>query len=185
MKKVFLSLLLVVLVSGLTFGAPPKKAKVADEKGSISLFFDAGIAFSDFEGLFLEAGGQYAFTPKIFGEFLFDFYLNPAGESGEGVSSKAYGFNFNAVYKHPLSRGLNLFGKAGINLTITSVSFSFWGQDFSESDSNFGLNFGGGVEYGVSEQMAIRGGLTFKIAFAEGETGTWFKLYGGVSYKLK
>ncbi len=183
MKKIFLVAMMLVLISSFSFGATKKQA--ADGKGDINLFFDLGIAFSDFEGLFLEAGGQYAFTPKISGEFLFDFYLNPAGESGEGFSSKAYGFNFNAVYKHPLSGGLKLFGKAGINLTITSVSMEFWGQKLSESDSNFGLNFGGGVEYDLSEQLALRGGMTFKIAFAEGDTGTWFKLYGGVAYKLK
>ena len=32
--------------------------------------------------------------------------------------------------------------------------------------------------------MGIRAGGTFKLVFAEGETATWFKFYGGFLYRF-
>jgi hypothetical protein len=167
MKKIALILLSIALLTSLGFSAGKKYA----EKPKMQVFGDLGLAVSDFKGLFLDAGFQYGLSEKLFGEFLFDFYLDPAGKHGDLV---AYGFNLNGVYKHPLQDALNLFGKAGVSLTMYSEG----------GGSDFGLNAGGGVEYSLADNMGIRAGATFKLAFGEGETGSWFKFYGGFYYGL-
>ena len=127
--------------------------------------------------IFVEGGGcsgfQYGFTPKLFAEALFEYYFGPAGS---GIDSSAWGLNLNGVYKHGLSDGLSLFGKAGICLIHTSV--------YSYGNSDIGFNAGGGVEYALNDSMGLRGGATVKISFAEGDTATFFKLYAGFYHSL-
>jgi opacity protein-like surface antigen len=169
MKKFVLLALAVLLVTTTGFSATKKYV----EKPKMAVFGDLGIAVSDFKGLFFDAGFQYGLSESFFGEFLFDYYLKPAGS---GTDATAYGFNLNGVYKYPLQNNLNLFGKAGVSLTIASAA--------GGSDSNFGLNSGGGVEYNLSNDMAIRAGATFKLSFTSGDTSTWFKFYGGFLYRF-
>ncbi|MBN2346392.1 MAG: outer membrane beta-barrel protein [Candidatus Aminicenantes bacterium] len=172
-------LLAAVLILALSTGL--SAAGSSADKPGMQVFGDLGLAVSDFEGLFFDAGFQYGFSPKLFGEFLFEYYFSPAGS---GIDSSAWGLNVNGVYKHGLSDGLSLFGKAGVCLIHTSASVVFMGTKISASDSDIGFNAGGGVEYALSENMGLRGGATFKISFAEGETGTFFKLYAGFFYGL-
>lgn len=167
MKKLALILLSVMLLT--SFGFSAYKEYVPAPK--MVVFGDLGLAVSDFKGLFWDAGIQYGLSKNLFGEFLFDFYLDPAGIWGDVV---AYGFNVNGIYKHPLPDKLNLFGKAGINLTMVSGG----------GGSKFGINAGGGVEYLLSEGIGVRAGVTLKMAFETGATATWFKLYGGFLYKF-
>jgi hypothetical protein len=167
MKKITFILLSLMLLTSFGFSAAKKYAPAP----KMVVFGDLGLAVSDFKGLFLDAGIQYGLNKNLFGEFLFDFYLDPAGSLGD-VS--AYGFNINGVYKYPLQDSLNLFGKAGVNLTMVSGG----------GGSNFGINAGGGIEYLLSDTMGIRAGATFKMSFESGETATWFKFYGGFLYKL-
>ncbi len=173
MKKILPFVLCVLLLSSLGFAAGKKEA----QKPEMQVFGDLGLAVSDFEGLFFDAGFQYGFTPKLFAEGLFEYYFNPAGS---GLDSSAWGLNLNGVYKHGLSEGLTLFGKAGICLIHTTVTF----MGFSGSDSDIGFNVGGGVEYALNEKMGLRGGATLKVSFAEEDTGTFFKLYAGFYHGL-
>lgn len=171
MKKLLLTVLTVALLASTGFAAGGK------DEAEMQVFGDLGLAVSDFEGLFFDAGFQYGFTPKLFGEALFEYYFSPAGG---GADSSAWGLNLNGVYKHGLSDKLTAFAKAGICLISTSVTF----MGFEGSDSDLGFNLGGGVEYAMNEKMGLRGGATLKLSFAEGETGTFFKLYGGFYYGL-
>jgi|WetSurMetagenome_2_1015567.scaffolds.fasta_scaffold55948_4 hypothetical protein len=169
MKKIILLALAVLLVASAGFSAVKKNV----EKPKLVAFGDLGLAVSDFKGLFFDAGLQYGLSENLFAEFLFDFYLDPAGSLGDAT---AYGFNLNGVYKHPLQDSLSLFAKAGINMTVASGG--------GETDSAFGLNAGGGVEYELAENMGLRGGATFKMSFESGETSNWFKFYGGFFYRF-
>lgn len=173
MKKLILLALIFMLVTVSGFSAVKKSA----EKPPMLVFGDVGLAVSDFEGLFMDAGFQYGFTPKLFGEFLFEYYFDPAGSE---MDSSAYGLNVNGVYKHELSDGMNLFGKAGICLIHTSVSY----MGFSAGNSDIGFNAGGGLEYALNDTMGLRGGATVKVSFAEEETSIFFKLYAGFYYGL-
>jgi opacity protein-like surface antigen len=174
MKKSAVILLSIILLASFAF--PAAKKYVEDPKWT--LFGDVGLAVSDFEGLFFDAGVQYGLSKNLFAEFLFEYYLDPAGSEAD---SSAYGLNLNGVYKLELSKGMNAFFKAGVCLIHTSVTF----LGMSVGDSDIGFNAGGGVEYELSKTMGLRGGATMKISFAEGETSTFFKLYGGFFYRIK
>jgi len=173
MKKTILFTLMFMLVTAGGFSAVKQSAA----KPEMLVFGDVGLAVSDFEGLFFDAGFQYGFTPKLFAEALFEYYFSPAGS---GVDSSAWGLNLNGVYKHELSEGMKLFAKAGVCLIHTSVTF----MGFSAGNSDIGFNAGGGLEYALNDTMGLRGGATMKISFAEGDTATFFKLYAGFYYGL-
>lgn len=173
MKKILPVVICVLLLFSFAFAAGEK----GGEKPDMQVFGDLGLAVSDFEGLFLDAGFQYGFTPKLFAEGLFEYYFNPAGS---GFDSSAWGLNLNGVYKHGLSDDMTLFAKAGICLIHTSVTV----MGFSGSDSDIGFNAGGGIEYALNEKMGLRGGATLKVSFAEEDTGTFFKLYAGFYHRL-
>jgi hypothetical protein len=172
MKKIVLILLVVMLLTSFGFSVAKKKY-VPPPEPKIVVFGDLGLAVSDFKGLFLDAGVQYALSKNLFGEFLFDFYLKPLGA---GLDFTAYGFNLNGVYKYPLQDKLNLFGKAGVNFTTLS--------GYGVSGTDFGINVGGGVEYNLSDTMGIRAGGTFKMLFESVANISYFKFYGGFFYKL-
>jgi hypothetical protein len=36
----------------------------------------------------------------------------------------------------------------------------------------------------MSEQVALVLGATAKLIFSEGDTGNWFKFYGGINFRL-
>jgi len=169
MKKIVLAFFVLCLIG--TFGYAAKK----DVGKPMIVFGDIGLSVSDFKGLFLDAGIQKKLKDKIFGEFLLEYYFAP---NGSAVDSYALGFNLNGVYKHELKDAITLFGKAGISLIYSHASVNVMGFSASASDTNFGLNAGGGLEYALNEKMGLRGGVTLKLAFAD-KTGTWFKFYGG------
>jgi opacity protein-like surface antigen len=101
----------------------------------------------------------------------------------EGVGTSAYGLNLYGVFKQPLSDNLKLFAKAGVNYTVVEGSIQLFGVNFTEAQSKFGVGGGFGGEYALTEKLSLLLGATVKLIFAE-ETGTWFKIYGGVSYRL-
>jgi hypothetical protein len=164
---------MVILLTAIGFSA----AKKYTPEPKMVVFGDLGLAVSDFEGLFFDAGLQYGLSRNLFAEFLFEYYLDPAGADAD---SSAYGLNLNGVYKLELADNMNAFFKAGVCLITTSVTV----MGFSGSNSDIGFNAGGGIEYALSKTMGLRGGATMKISFAEGETSTFFKLYGGFYFKL-
>lgn len=177
MKKVCIMLTFLFLFSILSFSA--LKKPVYEPKTVV--FGDLGFAVSDIEGLFLDAGLQYGLSKNLFAEFMVDYYLKPWGSDADG---NAFGLNLNGVYKYNLQENLNLFAKAGVNFTFSKASDEVLGQTYSVTSNDFGLNFGGGIEYLLSESMGIRAGGTFKLIFAEGETASWFKFYGGFLYRF-
>jgi hypothetical protein len=177
MKKVCVALVSLLLLTVLSYSAGTKS--VYEPK---TVFFgDVGLAVSDVEGLFLDAGLQYGLSKNLFGEFMVDYYLKPWGSDADG---SAFGLNLNGVYKYNLNQSLNLFAKAGVNFTFSKATNDDFGQTISVTSNDFGLNFGGGIEYLLSETMGIRLGGTCKLLFAEDETATWFKFYGGFLYRF-
>jgi opacity protein-like surface antigen len=177
MKRILLCITLVMFLGVIT-----TSLSAGDKK--INLFGNVGIATSDVEGLFVDVGAELQFTNNIYGQLLFDYYFNPTGEDIEGVNDSAYGFNLYGVYKFSSSSALNLFVKAGVHYTTIKASAEAYGISVSVSDSDFGIGGGLGIEYSLSEKMALLLGGTVKVIFSEGETGTWFKFYGGFNFQL-
>lgn len=172
-------LVFIVMVSLLSVGS-----LAAEDGKKINLFANAGIAFSDFEGLFVDLGAEMQINGPIWAQILLDYYANPSGVDIPGVSDTAYGFNLYGVYKIGKSEKMNLFAKAGVHYTTVKASTNVLGIEISASESKFGIAGGAGLEMKLGQKLFLLAGATVKTIFTE-ETGTWFKVYAGVGIPLK
>ncbi len=177
MKKTLLCLSMVMFL--VVFST-----SLSAEKKAINLFGNVGVAAADFEGMFFDVGAELQLSENIYGQLLFDYYLNPTGLDLEGVDDSAYGINLYGVYKFKSSGNLNLFVKAGIHYTTVEATAEVWGVQVTAESSDFGIGGGLGLEYSLSEKMALVFGATGKLIFSEGDTGNWFKFYGGLNFRL-
>lgn len=169
----------LVLVTALLFlGALSLSAK------PINVFGGAGVAFSDVEGLFFDVGAEMQLANNLWGQILFDYYLNPMGVDIPGINDSMYGVNLYGVYKRPMDNKMNLFAKAGAHITTLKASVNVMGINVAATDTNFGLGAGAGIEYKFSGNLFAYAGGTIKFLFAEGDTATWFKIYGGIGFKV-
>ncbi len=150
---------------------------------AVNIFGNIGLASSDLDGLFLDIGAEFKFSNNFYGQVLFDYYFNP-GALVVGVDDSAYGVNLYGVYKFTGSESLNLFAKAGVHYTTIKMSASAVGISVSAESSDFGIGGGLGIEYSLSKGFALVLGATAKLLFSEGDTGNWFKFYGGVNFRL-
>jgi len=178
MKKTLILVMLIVFTAAFTLNLS------ADEGKKMNVFGGLGFALADFEGLFFDIGAEMQITSHIYGQLLFDYYFSPNPDGIEGVNDSAYGINLYAVYKHKSSDTLNIFAKAGVHYTTVKASASGAGYSISVTSSDFGIAGGGGIEYVLNDKLALMFGGTLKLIFAE-DTGTWFKIYGGISYRVK
>jgi len=151
---------------------------------AVNLFGNVGLAASDLRGLFFDIGAEFQISNNFYAQALFDYYFNPAEESIEGVDDSAYGFNLYGVYKFAGSESVNFFAKAGVHYTTIKASASVGDISVSAESSDFGIGGGLGLEFSMSEKVALVLGATAKLIFSEGDTGNWFKFYGGVNFRL-
>jgi hypothetical protein len=79
---------------------------------------------------------------------------------------------------------MRFFAKAGVHYTTVKATSEILGISFSAKNSDFGLGDGLGLEYALAEKIALVVGGTVKIIFSEGDTGIWFKFYGGINFGL-
>lgn len=186
MKKNLIRFMVVVLLFTLHPLITPARGK------KINVFGSIGLAASEMEGIFLDAGAEMQFTDYIYGRLSFDYYFNHTGLSTPGFSDKAYGINLYGVYKFPAYGNWTIFSQGGITYTWFKLSgnmdFLFLGYDapfgYSISESYFGFGGGVGLEYSLSEKLSIQTGATAKLLLDGGVHLTWFKFYAGVLYTV-
>lgn len=159
MKKLLTILIVTTIIFGISLIGNTAHAQVegsiqeGDIKLGVGLAFGSGVGYGGLDNdLGIRADGYYAITPEIRAGADFTFYF-PKSE-GE-VDLTVWELNFNGNYVFLDEDGLILYGLGGINITGVTVdvpSQSFGGQTFgggSSSDSEFGLNLGGGAEYAL------------------------------------
>jgi len=94
--------------------------------------------------------------------------------------------SFNAHYLFPIDNQLTVYPLAGLGFLGSTVTikipsfFGYGGGEHTESDTDFGFNFGGGVDYLLTPQLVLNGEMKFKIA------GDWdrFMISAGMTYRL-
>lgn len=123
----------------------------------------------------LKIDGAYAFDEQWRGAADFTFYF-PEKESGVKVT--VWELNFNAHYLITEENDLKIYGLGGLN--ITNVDIDIDGSTAGNSESEFGLNLGGGLQYpvdfadvfgelkfagigGDADQLVFTAGLRFDI----------------------
>lgn len=148
--------------------------EIQNIKLGVGLAFGSGVGSGSLDNdLGLRVDGYYPVDPQIRVGGDFTFYF-PKSEGG--VDFTVWELNFNGNYIFLEEDGLTLYGLAGIN--ITGLSASFDGD--SSSDTEIGLNLGGGAEYpldfadlfgeikfggigGDADQFVLGAGLRFNI----------------------
>lgn len=127
-----------------------------------------GLAFgSEVEAIGIQAGAVYGFTDEINGAADFIIFFPDGFDWWE--------LNLNGQYNFMADDGVRLYGLAGLNYATISVDFGEFG---SSSNSEVGLNIGGGAEYGLdfanlygelkyvlgdADQLGLSAGLRFDL----------------------
>ena len=116
------------------------------------LVFGSGVGFGSLDNdLGVRVDGYYAFTPVIRAGGDFTFYF-PKSEGD--VDATVWELNFNGQYVFLDDDGLIVYALGGLNITGLSIdtpSVTVGGQTFggSSSETEIGLNLGGGLEYNL------------------------------------
>lgn len=102
------------------------------------------------------AKASFSITDKIDIAPSFNYYFGPSSDSSTGlfrssVSTSFFAINADGHYNFEIDDKLTVYPLAGINLSFFSVSVGGFG---SASTSSFGLNLGGGLDYGFSEKLS-------------------------------
>jgi opacity protein-like surface antigen len=178
-KKVLFVLLSMLLVCAAL-------SPSAQDQKSGSLIGSLGFASLDFEGVAMDIGVEMQVKGNIYGQLLFDYYMDPFGDEGyQGGDYSAYGINLYGVYKIDASEQLKFFAKAGIHLT--TVKWTTKIDDIigvSANDSHVGAAAGIGAQYMLNDRWGILAGGTVKVLFG-GLADKWLKFYGGLSYRVR
>jgi len=189
MKKLLAILFVTILIFSTSLAGNTAHAQTEGsiQEGQIKigagLVYGSGIRFSglnsDFENdLGIRVDGYYAVTPEIRAGGDFTFYFpkeETISESSQGVTASGsakqtvWELNINGHYIIQDEDGLILYALAGINITGINaeneieISSQFGSQNDgdSRSESEVGLNLGGGLEYA----------LDFADLFAEAKLG--------------
>lgn len=163
--KIIYSIVLLLGLSMMFGAAAHAQTEEGDIKLGVGLVFGSGVGFGGFDGssldndLGIRVDGYYAITEVIRAGGDFTYYFP---KSDGPVSTNVWELNLNGHYIFMEEDELILYGLAGINITGLSVDYDdneFFGGSYS--DSEFGLNLGGGVEYD----------LDFADLFAEAKIG--------------
>ena len=166
MKKLLTILFVTILLFGTSsfFNSAEAQTEEGDIKLGVGLAFGSGVGFAGLDNdLGIRVDGYYAVTPEIRAGADFTFYF-PKSEGD--VDLTVWELNFNGNYIFLDEDGLLVYALAGINITgisidVPSVNTGFGTFGGSSSDSEFGLNLGGGLEYA----------LDFADLFAEAKLG--------------
>lgn len=129
-----------------------------------------GFAYgSEIEKLGLQLNGYYRLpaNEQIFVGADFTYYF-PETETAFGVEEKItwIEININGQYHFLQEEELGVYGLGGLNYTSLSFSVEADGFDSSASESEIGLNIGGGVEYNLDFGL-VYGELKFVISDAD------------------
>lgn len=137
--------------------------------------------------------GGYKFTPNFsleggyfnLGQFGFTSTTVPAGSLNGKL--KVQGLNLDAVGIVPIAKDFSLFGRLGLQYAQTRDNFSGSGQvvvsNSNPSSTQVNYKFGMGVQYDVSESLALRGEWErYRINDAVGGRGDVDMLSVGLVY---
>jgi len=147
---------LALLLFGLIF-AYNSSAQAQDFKVGAGLAFGSGVGYSgDLDNdLGLRVDGYYGITPEIRIGGDFTFYLPKSveqttfGGTTIETTSTVWELNLNGHYIFYDEDNLSIYGLGGINITGLSTESEGGGSSQSNSNSEAGLNLGGGLDYGM------------------------------------
>lgn len=131
-----------------------------------------GLAYgTEIEAIGVQGSAVYGFTEELRGAADVTIYFP---DSQEGVDNSFWAINANVHYLFMAEDASSFYGLGGINYATQEVS----GGGMSFSNSEAGLNLGGGAEFGLEfgviylegkyvisdfDQLVLSGGLRFNL----------------------
>ena len=162
MKKLLLT---AALVAVLGFAATAQEQGDIRVGGGLALGTKAAVDENGTKaGLGINLGGEYFVTDIISIAPSYTFFFKstidqPDGFGGNFESSIRYG-SFNIDGRYYFSDGM-FYGLAGLGIVSVKAEVSGFGAG---SESEVGLNLGGGVMYPLSDTMFLNGQLKYNTA---------------------
>jgi hypothetical protein len=88
--------------------------------------------------------------------------------------------NVDMHYNFMTENGMDVYGIAGMGITMISFDYDWEGlDDLSSTSTNFGVNLGGGVSKSISKSLNIFGELKYTLS-----SGSFLSLNAGVLYNF-
>jgi opacity protein-like surface antigen len=135
---------LTIITLLLLFTSIAGKAQI---KGGLGLNYA-----TDINSIGISINGQYDINKKLGATASFTYYF-------ENSNVNWYAFDFNATYNLMEIGGMGkLYGIGGLNFTIVKVDvlgYYDWIGDSSTTDTNIGLNIGGGVNFDITDKISV------------------------------
>lgn len=129
----------------------------SDSKMAAGANLNVGVGDS-YTNVGIGAKFQYRFIERMRGEASFNFFFPK-------YHSSYWDVNLNAHYLFPIGEtGLTAYPLAGFS--IIGSTYSYLG--YSSSASSFALNYGGGIEYQITEKFKVNAEVKGHTGFATG-----------------
>jgi hypothetical protein len=174
------------------FGALGTATEPFDE-----VLMDVGVEFQLAGGLYV----QFLANSRIdsSGDYYYPYYYHPTYIYPSIVDiaisfSSLYGLDAYWVYKAPVSKRVNLFGKAGVTYMFYSKYYYLEEDDTPVKVSRNGLGAGAGLELKLGERLNLVFGGNYEILFGrkssvpnlggEKKNTSWTKFYIGFNYRI-
>ena len=84
-------------------------------------------------------------------------YLYMGKADRQGGTTRGHGINLSLVGTVPVGQAFKVFGKVGTTYGRTTVSASSAANEPVGDEDGFGLSFGAGVQYDITQQWAVVG----------------------------
>ncbi len=168
----------LLLVAALVCACSPV---LAQEPARTDLFFGPSYLNTDEESLY---GGAVALTRYLRGSF--GVVLDASAHFGSLEGADLSELNLSAGPRFAFNRAgsARFFVQALFGLRRDTASIKVLEVSISETDSRFGMAFGGGVDVRLSPRWALRLQGDYLYSKSEGETVDGFRVSAGAVYRF-
>jgi len=171
MKTEFLRRVAIVAIVALTMSLPAAAQKKGDMAAGGNLLFGTTSGYSN-----LGIGAKFLYNVtdpiRLAGEF--DYFLKKNYVN-------FWDFSVYGHYLFPIGDKIAVYPEVGLGVVgVTASSVSIMGIKVGGgTDTKFALSLGGGVDYPLTSNLTLNGGLRFKTI-----TDGWFNIFAGIAYKF-
>jgi len=171
MKNVLLKRAAIVLIAAVTMSVSAVAQKKGEMAAGANLLFGSTTGYSN---VGLGAKFLYNVTDPIRLSGEFDYFLKK-----DYVNF--WDFSVYGQYLFPLAGKIAVYPEVGLGILGETVNLNIPGLGSlgSGSHTDFAFSLGGGIDYPLTTNLTLNGGLRLKLV-----TGNWFNILGGIAYKF-
>ncbi|MDR1983829.1 MAG: porin family protein [Prevotellaceae bacterium] len=171
MKKI-LKKAAIVVIAMVTMNVAAQAQEKGDMAVGANVVFGSGDNFSNYG---IGAKFQYNVLDPLRLEANFTYFL-------EKDLISMWDFSVNAHWLFPVADKLTVYPLAGLGMLGTSVDLGEFGEYFggSASDTEFGFNLGGGIDFKLTDKLILNAEVKYKL----GSDWNRLLLSAGIAYRF-